>query len=434
MAIRRTYPVQHPALGNIVDVPEGTPIDQIDAAFKDMERQAADYSRRQQQEQLVSGLGGMIRDATSYQQQYPTISNAAAMAMTPAALQQTMNAQQGVLDRNNEMAWRQQQAALASEQRRRETDAAQMNKRFDRVLTVAEARQRAQEARRRAALENEQIRMQQQRLAEEIRQSRMPKISVDSRTGMAISIDPTTNQVTSYGIPAIQSANAALRQDELQKSLAIAAAGRAPRETYEYKDAQGNTHKALPNNKGVIIGPDGVFMGWEDLTPNENGQQVRPSVITMADGTKVSALQQADGTWKQVEIPGVGQGQNADPITSAIERSLPENLWRDRNSVIPVLNAEIQAGRIDPGVAKAYVDELPGVNWIFTEPNVTAQQQPAVVPQQQQQAVPVAQTAPQQVSQAPRRAAYQGKSGVVVGDMFYTDEEWAALQSQKGSK
>jgi hypothetical protein len=130
-----------------------------------------------------------------------------------------------------------------------------------------------------------------------------------------------------------------------------------------------------------------------------------------ADGTKTTVMlppNSADGI--PVQAQGAEEAVVIDPITAALEKAMPEAQRKSRALVIPVLNAEIQAGRLDPAVAKAYVDGLSG-DWnpFNTEPNVTATG-PAAPP-----AVPAAPVAPG----GGVRKLVNGKPAIVYPDGTY---------------
>jgi hypothetical protein len=205
------------------------------------------------------------------------------------------------------------------------------------------------------------------------REAKMPKIDPLGTRGSYMSIDPVT------GLPTVV-------YSEADKQYNDASVAHQRRLASGGSDGEGGGDTPGLGESETWFAPDGktvlgvkvragkssyqFFTNDGRRVGSEQNPQYRE--IMNADGTRTTVMlppNSADGI--PVQAQGGEDAVPVDPITAAIEKGVPDGLRRDRNAVIPVLNAEIQAGRVDPALAKAYVDGLPGKNWFAAEPNVT---------------------------------------------------------------
>jgi len=184
-----------PYVGAEIDMPDNIDPNEANRAMAGL------YQQEQTRQAIVGGmgqLGNIVSDVVSPTQQYATINPHAAAAMTPEVYQQTMAAQQGVVNQQNEIAARQemQQADIAQQSA---VEAGRRRVEVQRLLQqqkdqAAEHKLREMEAKNLDAYRKQQLEIKEREFKMRERESKLPEI--DESRGVAYYTDPETGEVT----------------------------------------------------------------------------------------------------------------------------------------------------------------------------------------------------------------------------------------------
>ena len=257
----------NPAINHTFRVPDDATPDEINGIIGSVEQQA------QSRAGILGGLGAVGRMVQSLDApHYPTVDPVAAMAMTPQALNATLQRQ---------AESRQQQEAIA--QRERESTAQALQQEKDRRVRLQVMQQQMKNDEADRKIREQQMALQERQINASIEQdqaraeaAKRPQVKALGTGGSYMVTDPLTGEVKYVA----SEYDRQYQQARLNRENRMGTGGGGSGEPAKsWTDAAGVTRTMLPGGVAAKTDANGVFLGWEKagavVGANENARADR---------------------------------------------------------------------------------------------------------------------------------------------------------------
>lgn len=237
-----------PSINHTFDVPDDITPDEMNGLMGSVEQQA------QQRAGILGGIGEIGRMVQSLNTpHYPSVDPVAAMAMTPQALNQTLQRQADQVRQREVLAQREREATAQALQQEKDRRVRLQQLQLAAKNDEAEAKYRESQM----AMQEKQFGLEQDKMKAEEKRLSAPKYTIDQETGLVWKEQGgvVTVEKNALGAQAVSERDARRRVGT--------GGGSAATTGNSWVDANGMTHTLTPGGVGVVTDQQGRWVGYE---------------------------------------------------------------------------------------------------------------------------------------------------------------------------